>query len=191
MIPEIYAHNVELTPRLQEYVEKKTNRLDRYMPNMAELRIDLSTQKARNADQRQIAQITVRDERGMILRAEEYNSDMFAAIDTVMDKIYRQIKRYRGKQRRHRRRGSQEIDELLLEEPLPIEDDQEALEEEMGSIVRRKQFILQPMSAEEAIDQLELLGHDFYLFLDIEEDAVNVVYRRKEGNYGLLQPAFD
>lgn len=192
MVPEIYAHNVELTPRLQQYVEKKTSRLDRYMPNIAELRVDLTAQNARNAAERQIAQITVRDQRGMILRAEERNSDMFAAIDAVMDKTYRQIDRYRGKKRDRRRKGNKEFDEsIFLEEPLPIEDDQEALEEEIGSIVRRKRFVVQPMTPEEAIDQMELLGHDFFLYLDMENDAVNLVYKRRGGNYGLLQPEFD
>jgi putative sigma-54 modulation protein len=191
MVPEIYVHDVELTTRLQQYVEKKTGRLDRYLPDIAELRVDLTTQNARNAAERQIAQITVRDQRGMILRAEEHNNDMFAAIDAVMDKVYRQIKRYRGKQRGKRRRGNKETDELLFMEPLPIEDDQEALEEELGSIVRRKRFAVEPMTPEEAIDQMELLGHDFFLFLDMEEDAINLVYKRRGGNYGLLQPEFE
>lgn len=191
MLPEIYAHNVDVTPRLEQYVEKKTGRLDRYMPNMAELRVDLSTQNARNVAERQIAQITVRDKRGVILRAEEHNSDMFAAVDAVIDKIYRQIKRYRGKQRNKRRRGGRDAEDLLALEPLPIEDDQAAMEEQMGSIVRRKRFVVEPMTAEEAIDQMELLGHDFYLFLDMNDDAVNVVYRRRGGNYGLLQPVFE
>ncbi|MCO5186088.1 MAG: ribosome-associated translation inhibitor RaiA [Anaerolineae bacterium] len=191
MVPEIYAHNVELTPRLQQYVEKKTSRLDRYMPNIAELRVDLTAQNARNASERQIAQVTVRDQRGMILRAEERNSDMFAAVDAVMDKTYRQIDRYRGKKRDRRRKGNKEFDESVFLEPLPIEDDQEALEEEVGSIVRRKRFVVQPMTPEEAIDQMELLGHDFFLFLDMENDSVNLVYKRRGGNYGLLQPAYD
>lgn len=87
----IFTHHMELTPRLENYVAKKTERLDRYMPNLSEIRVDLTEQNARSALERQIAQITIRDNRGTILRAEERSNDMFASIDAVIDKIYRQI----------------------------------------------------------------------------------------------------
>jgi putative sigma-54 modulation protein len=132
-----------------------------------------------------VAQITIRDDRGTILRAEERNSDIFAAIDSVIDKLYRQIERYRGK-RQKKNRGTQE--DLNLGEPLPLDEDEDFGED--SSIVRTKRFVLYPMSAEEAIDQMELLGHDFFVFFNAEEEAINVLYRRHDDNYGLLQPEF-
>ncbi len=191
MEASIFVQNVELTPRLQQYVEKKTGRLDRYMPTMTELRVDLASQKARNSAERQIAQITVRDSRGLILRAEEHHGDMFAAIDAVVDKIYRQIKRYRGKRIQSRRSGSADEDTLIAE-PLPIaEQPDDIMEMEDGAIMRRKRFTIQPMSSEEAIDQMELLGHDFFVFHSVDEDKICVLYRRHDGNYGIIVPEMD
>ena len=168
----IQGHNLEITTRLRNYVEKKTARLDRYMPNLNTVKVELTTENTRSAVERQVAQITIRDDRGTILRAEERNSDIFAAIDAVIDKLYRQIERYRGKRKRKYR------------ESVEISDEE-------ASIVRTKRFALHPMSAEEAIDQMELLGHDFFIFFNIADDAINVIYRRHDDNYGLLQPEFD
>jgi putative sigma-54 modulation protein len=185
---KIHSHNLEVTQRLESYVEKKTDRLDRYMPNLTDVNVDLSTENTRSAGERQVAQITVRDDRGTILRAEERSSDIFAAIDAVIDKLYRQIKRYRGKQKR-RWRGNSIQDEAIIGEPLPL--DEEDAEEIEQNIVRYKRFPIQPMSAEEAIEQMELLGHDFFVFFSAEEEAINVLYRRRDGNYGILQPDMD
>jgi putative sigma-54 modulation protein len=152
--------------------------------------VDLSAVNARNAVERQVAQVTIRDTRGTILRAEERSNDMFTAIDAVVDKLYRQIQRYRGRRRRKWRPAGD--NELALGEPLPFdaEEDTDAVEAE-PVIVRQKRFSLRPMMAEEAVDQMELLGHDFFVFFSAEEDAVNVVYRRHDGDYGLLQPEVD
>jgi putative sigma-54 modulation protein len=182
----IQGRNLEITPRLQNYVEKKTTRLDRYMPNLVEVRVDLSAENTRSAIDSQVAQITVRDNRGTILRAEERSNDMFAAVDAVVDKLYRQINRYRGKTQRKWRQNNN--GEEFLGEPLPLEDVEET---EEAKIVRTKQFSLKPMTEEEAIDQLELLGHDFFVFFNAEYGMVNVLYRRHDNNYGLLQPALD
>jgi putative sigma-54 modulation protein len=186
----IYTHHVELTSRLRSHVERKTARLDRYMPNLTEVHVDLSSQNTRSAVERQVAQITVRDDRGTILRAEERSNDMFAAVDAVVDKLYSQIKRYRGKRRKSRRSGG--TDELVLGEPLPVDlDVEEEFLEEEATIVRRKQFPLRPMSPEEAIEQMELLGHSFFVYFDDNDESVNVVYKRHDDTYGLLQPVFD
>lgn len=183
----IHGHNLEITSRLSTYVEKKTARLDRYMPSLNSVRVDLTSENARSAVERQIAQITIRDDRGTILRAEERNSDIFAAIDAVVDKLYRQIERYRGKRKRKYREASpQEFD---LGEPLPVDVEEEY--ENGQKIVRTKRFALHPMSEEEAIDQMELLGHDFFVFFNTADNAINVLYQRRDGNYGLLQPEFD
>jgi putative sigma-54 modulation protein len=181
---------MELTPRVRQYVETKTSRLDRYMPNLADIMVELDQQNAKNVNERQVAQITIRDTRGTILRAEERTGDMFASIDAVVDKLYRQIKRYRGK-RLAKRQSATSLGEVFAElEPLPIEEDLEEATIE-DTIVRRKRFPVQPMTPEEAIDQMELLGHDFFVFFNAIEEGVNVVYRRRDGDYGLLQPEID
>ena len=180
----INTHGLQLTHKLQTYVEKKTARLDRYMPNVADVNVDLSEQNAKNANERQVAQITVRDRRGTILRAEERGGDMFASVDVVMDKIYRQISRYKGKRQKRRRKGGG-ADEFAMAEPLPVEA---AVVDQEPIVLRRKQFSLQPMALDEAVDQMELLGHDFFVFFSTEDDNVNVLYKRRDGNYGLLQP---
>ena len=184
----IQGHNLEITTRLRNYVEKKTARLDRYMPNLNNVKVDLTTENTRSAVERQVAQITIRDDRGTILRAEERSSDIFASIDAVIDKLYRQIERYRGKRKRRYRGSGEEFD---MGEPLPLAEAEASDEDEEPSIVRTKRFALHPMSAEEAIDQMELLGHDFFIFFNTADDAINVLYRRRDGNLGLLQPEFD
>lgn len=180
----INGRGITVTERLSQYVEKKVGRLDRYMPNLVDVRVDLSETNARNVAERTVAQITIRDAHGTILRAEERSDDIFAAIDAVVDKLYRQIRKYRGKQQRKKRSGGEEF---IIGDPLPIED--VVVEDDLvQDIVRRKQFLLNPMSTEEAIDQMELLGHDFFVFFNPDEDQINVVYRRHDNNYGLLQP---
>lgn len=185
----INVHHLELTARLQSYVEKKTGRLDRYMPNLVEAKVDLSEQNAKNAEERQVAQITVRDRHGVILRAEERSNDIFMAIDAVIDKLYRQISRYRGKMKRRHRRSGRESEELGLAEPLPIESLEE--EESDFKVVRRKMFSTMPMTVEEAADQMDLLGHNFFVFFNSEEESINVIYRRRDNSYGLLLPDND
>ncbi|MCA9898869.1 MAG: ribosome-associated translation inhibitor RaiA [Ardenticatenaceae bacterium] len=184
----VNGRNMEVTTRLRNYVEKKTVKLDRYMPNLAEIHVDLSETNARNAIERQVAQITIRDNRGTILRAEERSNDMFASVDAVVDKLYRQISRYRGKKQR-KWRGGNGGEEPIVGEPLPM--DEELVESDEPSIVRTKRFTMRPMTAEEAVDQLELLGHDFFVFFNADEQAVNVLYRRRDNNFGLLQPDMD
>lgn len=183
----INGHHIEITERIHGYIEKKTDRLDRYMPDLMDVRVDLSEESfARNANERQVAQITIRDNRGTILRAEERSNDLFAAIDAVIDKLYRQISRYRGKKQR-KWRNSESTEENLLGDPLPFEIE---LEDEETKLVRQKRFMVRPMTTDEAIDQLELLGHDFYVFYNGDEDGINVVYRRRDQNYGLIVPEF-
>ena len=180
----INGQGITISERLSQYVEKKVGRLDRYMPNLVDVRVDLSETNARNMAERTVAQITIRDSRGTILRAEERSNDIFAAIDAVVDKLYRQIRKYRGKQQSKKRSGG---DEFIVGDPLPIE---EAVVEDdlVQDIVRRKKFQIDPMSTEEAIDQMELLGHDFFVFFNADEEQINIVYKRHDNNYGLLQP---
>ncbi|NDJ77183.1 MAG: ribosome-associated translation inhibitor RaiA [Chloroflexi bacterium] len=187
---KIHARNLDLTPRLQDYIEKKVNKLDRYLPNIQEVRVDMAVEKRKQGEDMSIAQLTVRNERGVILRAEEKRQpDPYAALDLALDKMYRQIRRYKGKRKRKGagRYAASEA-ELAAMEPLPLEHEIEEEAEDKTSIVRRKHVALVPMSEEEAIDQMELLGHDFFLFFNAETAQLGVLYRREDGNYGVLEP---
>jgi putative sigma-54 modulation protein len=130
-----------------------------------------------------IAQLTVRS-RGKVLRAEERDQDLFAAVDLVADKMQRQITRFKDRlYSRGQIRGSETV--RVPEEP---EAAVEAVAEPVGSIVRTKKFRVTPMGPEEAIEQMELLGHDFFVFYNSEVNSITVLYRRRSGDYGLLQP---
>jgi putative sigma-54 modulation protein len=176
----IKGKNVEVTDRLRDHVQRKIGKLDRYLPTISEAWVELTVEGTKAAQDRQVCQVTIRSN-GVILRAEERSDDMFTAIDTVLDRMYRKIARYKGR-RADRWRGAG-----MTEEPLPADVEQET-EEMDTTIVRRKRFAMAPMVPEEAIEQMELLGHDFFVFYNAEEGRVNVLYRRKDGAYGLLQP---
>jgi len=182
----IKGKNVEITDWLRQYVEKKVNRLDRYLPDIQEARVELSVQQTRSSQDRQVAQLTVRSN-GVILRAEERTDDMFAAIDAVVDKMHRQIARYKGKRidRWQGQRPTRSEPELP---PLGVEALEELAEEQARRIVRVKRFVVSPMDEGEAIEQMELLGHDFFVFFNPNSGKMSVLYRRKDGNYGLLEP---
>ncbi len=176
----ITGKNLEVTDSLRDYVEKKIGRLDRYLPKINETRVELSVENARAAEDRQVAQVTVRTKQA-VMRAEERSGDMFASIDAVMDKMQRQIDHYKGK--RWSKRG------VVAEgEAATAEAPEEEAAEEPSRITRIKRFAMVPMDEEEAVDQMELLGHDFYVFFNVNQSQINVVYRRRSGDYGLIQP---
>lgn len=179
---ELYGRNIEITERIRDYVEKKVSKLDRFLTNIEETRVDLAHVKsARSASDRQVAQITIRG-RGFILRTEERADDIFAAIDAALDKMQRQTERYKGKRQRGRGDGV-----TAAEVAVPIGEVEE--EEPALVIARRKDFTLIPMSEEEAIEQMTLLGHEnFFIFYNANTSAINVLYRRRDGSYGLIEP---
>ena len=182
---EIVGRSMEVTDRIQDYVDKKVKKLDRYLPGIEEARVDLSYVKsARSASDRQVAQVTVRG-KGFILRSEERADDIFAAIDTSLDKIQRRIERFKGKHYRGRGNGKS-----AAEAPESAVESEEEESTELGPvIVRRKRFLLVPMDELEAIEQMELLGHEnFFLFHNANTNAINVLYRRRDGTYGLIEP---
>jgi putative sigma-54 modulation protein len=192
--------DITLTDKIQTYAEKKLSRLDRYMPNLTEARLDLRMEKHKNTE-RPVAQLTIRNTRGTILRAEDRKQhDINAAVDIVVDKMYRQIERYKGKSKRGKKPGNgarwleNEAAWEAMENLPPVEyDDDEPDYDEVpqDAVVRRKQVLLTPMSEQEAIDQMEMLGHNFFLFYNGEEDTINVLYRRQEEGYGILTPRLD
>ncbi len=172
----INSRNMEISDRIRGYVEKKTARLDRYLPSIDSALVELTRESAKSSEDRHIVQLTVRA-KGTILRAEERSTDIFTAIDAVLDKMYRQIMRYKT---RRRGRGRTQQEGLMP----PIEE----YEEVPKRIVRTKRFLVIPMDEEEAAEQMELLGHDFFLFLNANTGELNVIYRRRDGNYGLIEP---
>lgn len=188
----VHGRNVEVTDWIQEYVEKKVVKLERYLPQIDDARAELTHSPTRSANDRYTAQVTIwtGGHNGQILRAEESTSDIFASIDTAVDKIYRQIRRYKGRRYKAKRRASAAISAEAEMAALAMEPEMEELEGEevAGTLIRRKQFVLQPMDEEEAIEQMELLGHDFFVYLNPDTASANVVYKRRDGNYGLLEP---
>jgi putative sigma-54 modulation protein len=180
----INVRNMELSDRLRDYVTKKVSKLDRYLSSIEEAQVDLTYVKsARSAKDRQVAQLTVRGKK-VLLRAEERTDDMFASVDAVLDKIYRQIERFKGRRWRARGDGRSAAD-VLVDLPEPETD----LSEPEEDIARRKRFMLTPMDEREAIEQMSLLAHeDFFIFLNAETNQVNVLYRRRDGTLGLIEP---
>ena len=179
---DIYTKELELTDRIHDYATKKVSKLDKFLSEIDECRVELGHAKtARNANERFIAQVTIRG-RGFILRAEERADNIFAAIDATVDKMTRQIERFKGKNWRRRDDGTAKSS-LAVEEQVEIEEAPEPV------IVRRKSFILTPMDELEAMEQLMLLGHeDFFVFYNATTNKINVLYRRRDGTYGLIDP---
>ena len=179
---EIVGHEMQVSDRLKEYVNKKLAKVDRHLPNLEETRVDLEYIKsARSASDRYIAQITLRG-KGFILRSEERSDDIRNALDEALDKILRRIERFKGKRQRGRVDVKSSEEETM--ETVPVK------EEEMGALItRRKTFELEPLAEEDAVEQMRLLGHDnFFIFINMKSGKINVVYRRRDGTYGLIEP---
>lgn len=181
---EIYTRNMELTDRIKDYVEKKVSKLDRYLSGLDHARVDLAFVKsARSAADRQVAQITVRG-KGMILRSEERADDIYAALDNALEKLQRQMERYKGKRQASKGdgRGTGEILQAAEAAAEPVEEPDLL-------IVRRKKFLITPMDEGEAIEQMQLLGHeDFFVFYNISTNSMNILYKRHDGGFGLIEP---
>jgi putative sigma-54 modulation protein len=188
----IFPKNLELTDRISGYINKKISKLDRFLTDIEETRVDLAYQKsARNPSDRQVAQITIRG-RGYILRTEERSDDIFTAVDLALEKMQRKIERFKGKRARGRGDGTSAA-EVASETPAPVEetaaDDNEGAMEESPVIARRKTFNLVPMDEMEAIEQMSQLGHEnFFVFYNANTNTVNVLYHRRDGTYGLIEP---
>jgi len=178
----VFGKDMKITESIDDYVSSKAEKLDRYLKEIQEVRIDLAYVKsARDAADRQVAQITVHGPR-ILLRTEERSDDILNAYDIAFDKMQRQIARFKGKRDWGRGDGRSAADAA----PMPIEDEED--EDEM-IIARRKRFTIYPMLVEEALEQMKLLGHNnFFIFYNGETDAINVLYRRRDGSYGLIEP---
>lgn len=189
----ISGQNMKVTDALEEYAKKRVGRLDRFLPNIMDVRLDFVRENSRRGEDIAKAQITIRHRRGAILRAEEsIQGDFQIALNLALDKMYRQIERFKGKRKRKgRERFSATVEELNLAEELPeIEGRSETVEEE-AQITRRKEVTVTVMTEDEAIEQMELLGHTFFIFFNDETRSVNVIYKRQAGDYGLLIPSVE
>jgi putative sigma-54 modulation protein len=181
---EIVARNMRLNDNLKEYIEKKAAKLERHLQEIEEIRVEVSHVKsARSATDRQVAQLTVHG-KGFILRTEERADDIHAAFDTALDKMQRQVERYKGK--RNRGRGDGRSAAEVIDEQMPVDEETGEL---LPLIARRKKFAVFPMNEDEAVEQMRLLGHDnFFIFYNPEHNAIQVLYRRRNGTYGLIEP---
>jgi len=182
----VQGHGWEISRRFEDYVHKKADRLDRFLPGVEDVRVEVTRESAKDGADKAL-QLTVRRRR-TLLRVEERDPDLYKAFDTALDKMYHRIARYKGRRTDRKRGGaiSEEDAELIEAEALPIDTGEETQEDQR--IVRIKTFPITPMSVDEAIEQMELLGHDFFVFTHADDNGVKVVYRRKSGDYGLLQP---
>lgn len=191
---EILGHNMRVSGALEDYARKKLERLDRYLPNITDVRVELTHENTRRGEDVATAQITVRHRRGAILRAQEsIQGDMEAALNQAVDKMHRQIERFKGKRsRKGRGKFGASLDEISAAEAIPgfesVNGKSEPVEEEEVSIVRRKNIAVIAMNEEEAIEQMELLGHSFFVFHDELTGGISVVYKRRAGGYGILVP---
>lgn len=183
----VHGRNVDVTDYMKEYVTKKVGKLERYLPHIGEVRAELTQNMTRSANDRYTAQVTIWNN-GQILRAEEATSDIFASIDATVDKISSQIRRFKGRKVDTRRRAGHVATKEVELAVAAVAEGASEPDDEFGHIIRRKEFQIQPLDEEEALEQMELLGHDFFVFYNVDNKAINVIYKRKDSNYGLLLP---
>jgi putative sigma-54 modulation protein len=173
MVVTVNGKNIEITEALREYAEKKVSKVGKFFEKSPRgAQVTLSTERGKH-----IVDITIQVN-GLLLRGEEKTNDMYASIDGAVEKIERQVQKYKTKINRRFR----EDNKVVI---TPLNTQEEAAEPQ---VKRTKRFAMKPMSVEEAIMQMDLLSHDFYVFTNGESEQVNVVYKRKDGNYGLIEP---
>ena len=177
---QVLARNdVSVSPAIEEYATTRIGKMARYLPHIDSGKVEISRGGTRQPDQRFVVQVTL-DSNGMYIRAQERADDIRTAIDRVVDSLTNRVSRYKGK------RFEKGKDTLRTMEPTPeIEEAQSAAP---ARVVKTKQFTLKPMQVDEATEQMELLGHDFFLFVNSDTGKANLLYRRKDGDYGLIEP---
>jgi putative sigma-54 modulation protein len=174
----VAKNNVEVSETVKAYVEKKVNKLGRYLPTIGEGKVEISREGAKLPDQRFTVQVTI-DSRGVLIRAQEKSKNIRAAVDKVVDVLSKRIERYKGKLY-DKGRGISFARQGVITEAEEIEAPKR--------VVKTKNFLVKPMPLDEAVSQMELLGHDFFLFINGDTERLNLLYRRDDGNYGLIEP---
>lgn len=176
----VCGKNMEVTPALKKRVEKKLGKLDKFFKPETEAQVTMRVERSRH-----IIEVTI-PFNGVVIRAEEATSDMYASIDRVIDIIERQIRKNKTRLQRRIHENSLNPEYFKTESKGLNYDD----EEDEFKVVRTKRFAIKPMNVEEAILQMNLLGHEFFMFLNADTNQANVVYRREKGDYGLIEPEF-
>ena len=171
--------HIEVTDAMRSYIEKKLSKIDRHFDHILEVIVTLSVEK-----NRQIVEATLQASRALI-RAEEETDDMYASIDKVAVKLERQIQKYKEKYFQKPHPGTEKIG--LANKEIDTEDNEP---DKITKIVKTKRFAIKPMSVEEAAMQMDLLGHNFFVFANDNTNKVNVLYKRRDGNFGLIEPEF-
>lgn len=171
--------HIEVTDAMRNYIEKRLSKIERHFDHILEVIVTLSVEK-----NRQIVEATLQASRALI-RAEEETDDMYASIDKVADKLERQIQKYKEKYFKKPHPGTEK--KGLANEETNVEDSES---DKIAKIVKTKRFAIKPMSVEEAAMQMDLLGHNFFVFANDDTNKVNVLYKRKDGNFGLIEPEF-
>jgi putative sigma-54 modulation protein len=174
---QVKGKNLDVSDSIRSYAEDKLRKLERQLADPTQIELELSVERNPSISANHVAEATIWT-KGPTLRAREASADMRASIDQLVDKLERQVQRYRQKRRRRTGRDNG----TNLGAGLPVSDESETV------IVKTKQFAVKPMAPEEAVLQLELVGHDFFVFENAESGEVNVVYRRRDGDYGLIEP---
>jgi putative sigma-54 modulation protein len=177
----VKGKNVEVSDAIHDYAERKLGKLAPQLADPTHVELELAVEKNPSIADNHIAEATIWT-KGPVLRAREASSDMKASIDLLVDKLERQVKRYRQKRRHEHERHHERANGNL---PVAVSTPSQ----EGTMIVKTKQFVLNGMSPEEAVEQLELIGHDFFVFRNDETGEINVVYRRRDGDYGVIEPA--
>jgi putative sigma-54 modulation protein len=172
-------NNVEVSEAIRAYVEKKVGKLGRYLPTLSEGKVEISQEGTKLPQQRFTVQVTL-DSKGVLIRAQEKSKDVRAAVDRVVDVLSKRIERYKGKLYDKKSRGVS-----FARQGAAIEDEEIEVPKR---VVKTKHFLVKPMPVDEAMNQMELLGHNFFLFVDADTDRLNLLYRRDDGNYGLIEP---
>jgi putative sigma-54 modulation protein len=178
---QITGKNMEVSPAARDRIERKLGKLNRYLPNIMESKVEITEEKTRSPQQHFVVQVTV-NSKGTLLRAEHRAEDLFVAIDKVVATMNRQIEHYKGKLYDKGRGQSLARGGFTAETEAA---------ESAPRLTKVKRFVIKPMLTEEAIDRMELLGHDFFLFYNTDTDGLNLVYRRRDGNYGLIEPELE
>ncbi|MHB0914387.1 MAG: ribosome hibernation-promoting factor, HPF/YfiA family [Thermoleophilia bacterium] len=181
---QVKGRNIDITEALRSYAEEKLLKLGKHLNSASTMELEFFVEKNPSIADSQVAEATIFT-KGPVLRAKGASGDMYASIDLVADKLGRQVKKYRSKLVSHDAhvRGSLPPEAILVGEAVEEEE-----EEEGPQIVKTKQFLIKPMSVDEAALQLELIGHEFFVFQNSESSDTNVIYRRRDGNYGLIEP---
>lgn len=179
----VRGKNVEVTEALREYVEKRVGKVTKYFENVGDITVILSVVK-----ESQVVEVTVPLPGGVILRGEEANASMYTSIDLVVEKLERQIRKHKTKLAKRMRGGSFKADMVEAVKEAQSAAVEAVAENEDYPLVKKKKFVVKPMDVQEAIMEMNMVNHDFFVFRDAATEEINVVYRRKDGKYGLIEP---